>query len=421
MSDASLLGSGFHKLSLSQRLNKLATQTHLSKEDCATLANSSPEALLAVCDQLSENVIGTLNLPLGLLTQVKLDGQQTIIPMATEETSVLAAANNAAKWVNTSGHLNANIQSAVICGQIHLHAITDFHALKQMIETRTHDWISLLNSDITASLAARGGGVTNLRLRDLGDAHASLDVFLDPVDAMGANQVTQACEALRQKLTEHCPCKTGMAIVSNLADQSLVHATIQLNDVDPKLGEAIANASLFAQKDPYRAATHNKGIMNGVDAVLIATGNDARAVEAGAHAYATRDGQYRGLSTWQYQDGQLYGELTMPCTVGIVGGATRSHPIAALSLKLMQINTSEDLACRCVAVGLLQNLAALRALVSEGIVSGHMRLHIDNLMLACNVQDHVKLTLRKALEQRLQSQGKLSESDVKTCLKGLKL
>lgn len=420
MTTHSQFPSGFYRLTRAQRAEYLSSIGLITAAERKLLESSTHPDCLSVCDHLSENTIGAMPLPLGLITQLPMDDVIRTIPMAIEESSVIAGLNHAAKTVNQHGQLRTLTISEYINGQIHLPRLGNTSSLQQQLARDKQLLIAWLNETVMASMAARGGGVINLALRVLGDGHGVIDLLLDSVDAMGANQVTQACEALRAKLVEEYEQVCGMAIVSNLSDQCLVQAELLLTEIDPTLGQAIAEASHFAQLDPYRAATHNKGIFNGIDAVLIATGNDWRAVEAGGHAYAARDGQYRGLSKWIWRRNQLLGSLTLPCPVGIVGGATRLHPICKLALKIMAVDSAKDLGRICAAVGLLQNFAALKVLCSEGLIQGHMRLHIENLLLAVQAEPEEHVALRAALTQHLNSHGRISESDAHTALAKLR-
>jgi hydroxymethylglutaryl-CoA reductase len=247
-----------------------------------------------------------------------------------------------------------------------------------------------------------------------------IHLLIDTCDAMGANLINQICEFLKSPLESIVGEKVGLCILSNLTDSKIVQANVIIRNIDQALGEAIAEASLFAQLDPYRAATNNKGVMNAIDAVLIATGNDWRAVEAGMHAYAASDGQYTSITRWTMRGKDLHGELKGPLAVGIVGGVTRMHPLAQFSLKMLNVKSAEELARIIAAVGLVQNLAALTALVTYGINQGHMRLHIANMALAAGATQEELPLLKQQLIQHFEIHKQVSESDAKAWLFNLR-
>jgi hydroxymethylglutaryl-CoA reductase len=237
---------------------------------------------------------------------------------------------------------------------------------------------------------------------------------------MGANLITQVCEYLKPQIEQLSNAKVNICILSNLVDTKLTRVTIQIKNIDPEIGNKIAEASIFAEQDPYRAATNNKGVLNGIDPILIATGNDWRAVEAGVHAYATREGQYRSITKWRMQANTLIGTFEAPVIVGIVGGMTRIHPTAQMCLRMLDVKSAEQLSRVVAATGLVQNLGALRALCEEGIMQGHMKLHISNLMLACGATQKEFATLRTKLENVLSEVKKVTLTDAKTLLEELR-
>ena len=261
-------------------------------------------------------------------------------------------------------------------------------------------------------MVKRGGGVVDLQLRHLkredGGDMVVVHLMMNSCDAMGANIINQTLEYLKAPLERLTGEQVTMCILSNLNDQKLTTAKITLYDIDPELGERLQEASLFANTDPYRAATHNKGVMNGIDPVLIATGNDWRAVEAGIHAYATRSGHYQAITDWRYQQGVLTGQLTAPIIVGTVGGVTALHPTAKLCLRMMGIESANHLSRILAAVGLAQNLGAMRALCTEGIIQGHMRLHIDNLVMGAGATDSEMPVLKERLQSWLTANKRIS-------------
>ena len=263
-------------------------------------------------------------------------------------------------------------------------------------------------------MVRRGGGVIDLQLRKLprpdGGDMAVIHLTMNSCDAMGANIVNQVLEYLKAPIERLTGESVTMCILSNLNDKKLTTARVCIRNVDPILGERLQEASLFAEIDPYRAATHNKGVMNGMDPVLIATGNDWRAVEAGVHAYASREGRYQAISRWRYQDGVLTGELTAPIIVGTVGGVTALHPTASMCLRMLNIESANELSRVIAAVGLVQNLGAITALCTEGIIQGHMKLHLDNLLLVAGATMEEMPILKARLQDWLVTNKRVSLS-----------
>jgi len=398
---------GFSKLSLKEKETRLKTLTGLTDEDFAVLQNSDKGLTLEKAEHLIENVVGLYSLPLGIAAGFSIDGKDIAIPMVVEETSIVAAASSVAKWVRKNGGFKTKTLGRLIIGQIQFPKITDVAKLLKTFEAHQQELLALANS-IVPTLVARGGGVSGFQIRTLprpdGHTMVVVHVLCDPCDAMGANLINQICEGLKPALEDITGEAVGLCILSNLVDTKLVEATCEIKDITPALGAAIEEAALFAELDPYRRATHIKGIMNGIDPILIATGNDWRAVEAGVHTYASLPGTPKALTSWKYKNGTLYGRITAPLAVGTVGGVTKIHPAAQVSLKLMGIEHAEDLARICAVVGLAQNLGALRALSSEGIIKGHMRLHASNLaMMAGASKEEFPL-----LEAALKSEAKIS-------------
>ena len=415
---------GFSKLNRHDRLNQLRKMGALTEEDIYFLQTSVDPALSDLAENLIENVIGCFPLPLGVATHFCIDGQEYVIPMAVEETSIIAAASKTAKWVQSAGSITTHVEGHCIIGQVHFPVVNDFAALNQTVLTHKTQLIEELNQGVANGLFRRGGGVSDLLLREIPRDHfpsmAALHVLLDPCDAMGANIISQVCEALKPRLQALTGERVGICILSNLVDTRVTHAKIVMRDIDPKLGQAIEEASLFAACDPYRAATHNKGVLNGMDAVLIATGNDWRAVEAGVHAYATRSGQYQPITRWEMHENDLHGFFAAPVIVGIVGGVTRLHPTAQLCLRLLGVKNAETLSRIIAAVGLVQNLGALRALSEEGICQGHMKLHVDNLLMTAGANANQMSAARVILQKILQQEKKISVSDAERVLNELK-
>jgi hydroxymethylglutaryl-CoA reductase len=406
---------GFSKLSREHRFQRLLDLGALTVEDIHYL-NQGGIQHNDLAEKLIENAIGYFQLPLGVATNFRIDGQDYVIPLAVEETSIIAALSKTAKWVRQCGEINTFVEGQSIIGQIQLAKIKDFESRLFLIEKA--------NEEIAANMVKRGGGVIDLQLRRLPrpDGHdmAIIHLLMNSCDAMGANIINQTLEYLKPSIERLTGEMVTMCILSNLNDQKLTTATLTIPHVEPSLGEKIQEASLFAELDPYRAATHNKGVMNGMDAVLIATGNDWRAVEAGVHAYATRNGQYQAISTWRYQNGVLTGKLTAPIIVGTVGGVTSVHPTAKICLDMMNITTANELSRVIAAVGLLQNLGALKALCTEGIIQGHMKLHIDNLLLVAGANDREMPLLKTRLQQWLDQYKYINLHNAHTLLKEIR-
>ncbi|HJQ15129.1 MAG TPA: hydroxymethylglutaryl-CoA reductase, degradative [Anaerolineales bacterium] len=340
-----------------------------------------------------ENVIGTYDLPLGIALNFVVNGRDVLVPMVIEESSVVAGASFMAKLARAGGGFLAETTEPLMIGQLQVLQIDDLQEAAQKILEQKSELIAYVDS-AESSLKSRGGGARNLEVQVFESSPIGgflvVHLIYDVRDAMGANAINTACERLAPRVEEITGGNVHLRILSNLSDRRLarVRCTIPVKELafDDFSGEDVRDgiiaAYAFAAVDPYRAATHNKGIMNGVDAVVIATGNDWRAVEAGAHAYAARSGKYTSLSTWSKDaNGNLVGTLEMPMAVGIVGGATKVHPAAQAALKLMGVQTARELAEIIVSVGLAQNMAALRALATEGIQRGHMSLHARQIAI----------------------------------------
>ena len=337
---------GFSKLDRKQRLMALI--------ECGALTQFEAEYLergglrdTTLGEKFVENVIGYFQLPLGVATNFHIDGKDVVIPMAVEETSIIAAASKTAKWVREFGEIKTEVVGNEIIGQIQLSQVKDFSVFEKQILDNKTSFIEDSNKEVAFGLVRRGGGVRDIQVRSIarpdGKTMAVVHVLMDPVDAMGANIVNQVCEYLKQPIEQLTGEKVTMCILSNLVDSKLTRATIRMRGLESDLVEKIVEASLFSQLDPYRAATNNKGVLNGIDPILIATGNDWRAVEAGVHAYAARSGQYRSITTWTRDGDDLVGVLEAPLIVGSVGGVTTLHPTAALCMRMMHIQSANDL------------------------------------------------------------------------------
>jgi hydroxymethylglutaryl-CoA reductase len=402
---AGYLFQGFSKLAREERFQRLVNMGALSPDDIAYLQQGGIQDL-NLADKLIENVIGYFQLPLGVATHFCIDGCDYVIPLAVEETSIIAALSKTAKWIRRCGDIVTKVDGTCIIGQIQLAKISNFPRFSAILEENKAFLIESANQDVAATMVRRGGGVRDLQLRQLprpdGGDMAVIHLTMDSCNAMGANLINQVLEYLKNPIEALTGEQVTMSILSNLNDQKLTTATVTLRDVEPLLGTRLQEASLFAETDPYRAATHNKGVMNGIDPVLIATGNDWRAVEAGVHAYAARTGTYQAITRWRYhEDGTLVGELTAPIVVGTVGGVTSLHPTASMCLRMMGIESANQLSRVIAAVGLVQNLGALRALCTEGIIQGHMKLHIDNLLLVAGATDAEIPLLKQQLHDSL--------------------
>jgi len=393
--------AGFYNLPLDERMGKLSEAAGVSLEELA--AFRTPNGLAdEQADHMVENAIGTFGLPLGIGLNFLVNGREVLVPMVIEEPSVIAGASFMAKLVRAGSGFIASTTPPEMIGQMQVLDVKDLMAASMNLHEHKAELLAEADA-VDPVLKKFGGGARDLEVRIIEDSPIGpflvLHLIYDVRDAMGANAVNTACERLAAHVEEITGGRVHLKILSNLADRRLAKAsctipvkelafdTVGQNGILSYSGEqvrdGIIEAWAFAAADPYRAATHNKGIMNGVDAVVIATGNDWRASEAGAHAYAARDGRYTSLSTWgQDADGNLVGELEMPMAVGIVGGATKVHPTAKAALKLMGVKTASELSEIIVSVGLAQNLAALRALATEGIQRGHMSLHARQVAIA---------------------------------------
>jgi hydroxymethylglutaryl-CoA reductase len=377
---------GFYKLTIEERLRIVAEFAGLSEGDVELLRRYA--ALDSeTANRMIENVIGTFQLPLGVAVNFLINGKDYMVPMVIEEPSVVAAASNAARMTREGGGVFAQSTESLMIGQIQLVGIKDPHAARLEVLRNREEILAIANEQDPV-LVNLGGGARDLEARVIETRLGpmlTVHLIIDVRDAMGANAVNTMAEVVAPKLASITGGRYRLRIISNLADRRLVRTWTRIPPEavgGREVAEGIVEAWAFADADPYRAATHNKGIMNGVDAVVIATGNDWRAVEAGAHAYACRFGAYKPLSTWEIDErGNLVGSLEMPLAVGIVGGATRTNPLARICLKILCVKTARELAEVIGAVGLVQNLAALRALAAEGIQAGHMSLHAKNIAI----------------------------------------
>lgn len=383
---------GFYKLPLAERIDVVADWAELSDDQRATLAGVGLTAEQA--DVMIENAIGTYALPLGVAANFRINSRDYLIPMTIEEPSVLAAVSHAAKLIRAGGGFTTESSPPVMIGQIQVLDIPNMADAEAALAAHEDELLAAVD-DCSPSIVRRGGGAQAIEVRPFPDTPVGpmlvVHVLYDTRDAMGANAINTAVETIAPRVAELTGGRVNLRILSNLTDRRTATArgTIPASELDQpdipgtEVARLIEEANAFALVDPYRAATHNKGIMNGVDAVCIATGNDWRAVEAGAHAYAARDGQYRALTDWHVdENGDLVGEITLPLAVGIVGGATKVHPTAQVALDILGVDSAGELAEVMAAVGLAQNLAAIKALATHGIQKGHMRLHARQIALA---------------------------------------
>ncbi|WP_421617715.1 hydroxymethylglutaryl-CoA reductase, degradative [Brevibacillus sp. TJ4] len=395
--------SGFYRLSPEERLELIAQARNLNGEEKQILSGAQPFSIRSA-DAMIENVIGVISIPLGVAVNFKINGVDRFIPMATEEPSVVAAASNAARTAYDLGGFHTSLSGSIMRGQIQIVDLPDPYGAQARIYEHKQEILDRCNAK-DPTLVSLGGGAIDVEVHVIERAKEPmvvLHLLVDTRDAMGANAVNTMAEAVAPYIEEITGGRVVLRIISNLADRRLVRARAVFSAEELGGSEVVANivrAYEFAECDPYRATTHNKGIMNGISAVVLATGNDTRAVEAGAHAYASVSGRYRSLTRWELnQDGNLVGSLELPMAVGIVGGATKSHPTARLALKVMDVQSAEELAACIAAVGLAQNLAALRALATDGIQKGHMALHARNLAVMAGATDEqIDLVVKMAI------------------------
>lgn len=399
--------SGFHKMNTFERLNIVKAFSDLDDETIKLFENTG-NLPLELADNLVENVIGTMNIPLGIATNMKINGRDTLIPMATEESSVVAAVCNASRQCYDNGGFSASMSGSLMIAQIQLVNITNPEFCKTVILEKKEKIREICNA-CDPILVSHGGGFKDLEIRVINSASGAMvitHIIVDTRDAMGANAVNTMAEKLAPEIEHWTDGKVYLRILSNLADKRLARAraTWTCESIGGEgVRDGIISAYEFANHDPYRAATHNKGIMNGISAVVLATGNDTRAVEAGAHAYATRQGSYRSLTHWEKDKyGNLVGSIEVPMAVGLIGGATKLHPIAKANLQILDVQNANQLAEIIAAVGLAQNFSALKSLATVGIQKGHMSLHAQNIaMMAGAIGDEVekiaKILVDKAL------------------------
>lgn len=398
--------SGFYKLPLKERLAIIKDFASLTDEEITLLENTGAVAFDTV-NHMVENVIGVFPEPLGLAVNFQINGKDYLIPMATEEPSVIAAACYAAKMVRDGGGFHTSSTAPIMIGQVQVVDLKDsLKAKKQVLDAKA-DILKKAN-DQDPVLNSFGGGAKDLDAKIIETTMGKMlivELYVDCRDAMGGNAVNTMAEAIAPQIEELTGGHVYLRIISNLATKRMAKAWCSI----PKEslgGEAvvdgIAYASAFAAADPYRAATHNKGAMNGIIAVVLATGNDHRAIEAGAHAYAALNGRYTSISKWTKKaNGDLEGVIELPMAVGLIGGAVKTHPVARVAMKILGVKTANEFAEVLAAVGLAQNLGALRALASEGIQRGHMSLHARNIAITAGAKDElVDLVAQQMVKER---------------------
>lgn len=387
----------FRTLTPESRLELLAETIGLDGQDKRILAGQ--DALpMTIADGMIENVIGKFELPLAVASNFTINGRDYLVPMAVEEPSVVAAASYMARIVRGSGGFTTSSTRPVMRAQIQVLGLSAPRSAEQKLLMAEAELIEMANAR-DATLVSLGGGCIGIEVQQFPESRVGpmlvLHILVDVRDAMGANTVNTMAEAIAPRVAEITGGRTRLRILSNLADRRLARASVSIppelfstgNLDGADVVQGIVEAGALAEVDPYRAATHNKGIMNGVDPVILATGNDWRAIEAGAHSWAARSGRYTALTTWEVgAAGQLEGVIELPMAVGLVGGATRSHPAARAALKVLGVDTASELGEVVAAVGLAQNLGALRALATEGIQKGHMALHARNIAILAGAE-----------------------------------
>lgn len=418
--------TGFYKYSMVDRAAMVAQWANLSAEEQSVFFGLTGLSLQDA-DNMIENVIGIYGLPLGVAVNFLINGKDYLIPMVIEEPSVVAALSNSAKVIRDGGGFTATSTDPIMIGQIQIVDVADVWRAAEIIQAEKNALLELANA-VDPILVKLGGGARDLETRPFEDtpvgAMLIVHLLVDVRDAMGANAVNTMCERLAPQVERLAGGRVNLRILSNYADQRLASAECRVpaksltteNFSGEDVVDRIVEAAAFAEVDPYRAVTHNKGIMNGIDAVAIATGNDWRAIEAGAHAFAARQGRYTSLTRWwKTTDGDLAGSIQLPMAVGIVGGATKAHPTARAALKVLRVESARELAEVMACVGLGQNLGAIRALATEGIQRGHMSLHARQLAMSAGAtgelinevvaimiaEDNIRLERAKELVEKL--------------------
>ncbi len=382
--------SGFYKLSVSERQAEIRNLLNLTEDEINRLKNGGLTPDLA--NRMIENVVGIYGLPYGIAANFLINGRDYLIPMVIEEPSVVAAASHIAKFARETGGFAANADAPIMIGQVQVLDVPDLDAARVKILAQKDELLQL--ADKNSPIVEFGGGARDLEVRAFRNTRVGpmlvVHFYFNVLDAMGANSVNTSVETVAPTIEKLTGGRVVLRILSNLADRRLARATCRLRqeDIGVDIVRNIVEAQALAEVDPYRAATHNKGIMNGIDAVVVATANDWRGAEAGAHAFAARTGQYRALTKWDRDvNGDLVGAIELPMPSGVIGGTINVHPLAQISLKILGVKTAQEFAGVLASVGLAQNLGALRALAAEGIQHGHMALHARQVAIAAGATD----------------------------------
>lgn len=415
----------YTKLSHRDKMTYLKERHDLTQEE-VSLFSDNPK-MMGILEHFIEQPVSLFPFPMAVVPEIIINNKQYTVPLVTEETSVVAALFKMKLWIKKHhGIIKAASTPSIVIGQIQFPCLENPDAFAAAVEDVKQQWITFLNENVAVSMVKRGGGVVDITAHLLkrpdsffmGVIHLHINVC----DAMGANTVTQACEFLKPFAQEYLNEKALLCIVSNYSTTRLTRVSLTLHKIDPIIGKNIEEASLFALLDPHRAATHNKGIMNGIDAVILATGNDHRAVEAALHSYAARDGSYKPLSTWCYDKDEktLTGTFEGPIPVGIVGGMTTLHPYVKVALKILSLTSSSELSNVMGSIGLMQNLAALYALTTDGLSKGHMLLHLTNLMMQTDATEDEKKILHQKLREHLRTKKNIHYHDVVAMLETLR-
>ncbi|MEX0862871.1 hydroxymethylglutaryl-CoA reductase, degradative [Nitrosopumilus sp.] len=414
MTDSSI--SKFFEKSRKDRLDLVANFAKLSKEELDILQNDNGGISFDKADKMVENAIGTFSLPLGIATSFLINGKDYLVPMVIEEPSVIAAASKGAKIARVKGGFTVSADESYSIGQVQVLDVTDFSLAISQIKNSTNDILELANSQ-SNTLSKMGKGAKEIFCKELDTPSGKmliLELLIDVGDAMGANVTNTMCEAISPLIEKITGGRTLLRILSNYSTRRLVKATAVFDKEavgGEKVVDNIVSAFEFADNDVYRAVTHNKGIMNGIIAAANAAGQDSRAIEAAANAYAAKSGKYRSLSKWSKDnDGNLVGTLEIPLSVGIVGGIANVHPVAKICMKILGIASAKELACVITATGLAQNYSAIRALSTDGIQKGHMRLHARNLAAAAGATtNQIDEIVQKMIEEKKISLDKAKE------------
>ncbi|MGA1975796.1 MAG: hydroxymethylglutaryl-CoA reductase, degradative [Conexivisphaerales archaeon] len=413
--------SGLYKLDMAERMRRVKEMTGISDEDADSI-HSMTALKRDVADRMIENVIGAIQLPVGVATNFVINGKGYVVPMAIEEPSVIAAASNAAKMARGKGGFHAVATRPLMVAQIQSVGVADPYAAVQKVLARAERILDISN-ETNPTLVKVGGGAVDIEARVIDTSRGKMvitEITADCRDAMGANTVNTMAETVAPLIESLIGGRVRLRIVSNLATKRLARswATFDKESLGgADVVEGILDAYAFAEADPFRCTTHNKGIMNGISSVALATGNDTRAIESGAHAYAARSGRYSSLTKYEKNaEGDIVGSIELPIASGILGGATSTHPVAKAAIKILGVKSAQELACVMASVGLAQNLAALRVLATEGISKGHMKLHARNLAVMAGAPVEM---IPKVIEE-IEKEPKVTYDKVEEIVKRLK-